>query len=86
MSSSLRAHREELELVAGALTSAHKLQDLLDRQEQSTAAMQHEVREEVTKLASFLLVEKLLDHTGDPEGVGNTMHDILEEAFYRLAA
>jgi hypothetical protein len=48
--------------------------------------MQHEVREEVAKLASFLLIEKLLDHTGDPEGVGNTMHDILEEAFYRLAA
>lgn len=86
MSSSLRAHREELELVTRALTSAHRLQDLLDQQEQWTAAMRHEVREQVAALTGYLLVEKLLDHTGDPEGVGNTMHDILEEAFYGLAA
>ena len=83
--SSLRSHKEELELVAGALSSAHRLQDLLDRQEQWTAAMRREVHDQVSALTGYLLAANL-EHTGDAENVGNTMHDILEDAFYGLAA
>lgn len=85
MSPSLRSHQEEIEYVAGAISSAHRLLDLLDQQEQWTAAMRHEVREQVAALTGYLLVANL-EHTGDAEGVGNTMHDVLEDAFYGLAA
>lgn len=80
-----KLHKQELEFVAGALTSAHKLQDLLDRQAEWTAAMRREVHEQVAALTGYLLVANL-EHTGDAENVGNTMHDILEEAVYGLAA
>ncbi len=85
MSPSLRSHQEEIEYVAGAISSTHRLLDLLDLQDQWTAAMRHEVREQVAALTGYLLVAKL-EHTGDPEGVGNTMHGVLEDTFNALAA
>lgn len=87
MSSSLRAHREELALVAGALSSARRLQDLLDMQSEWTAAMRREVNEQVAALTGYLLVdEKILEHTGDAEAVRATMEDIHAEALFGIAA
>jgi hypothetical protein len=85
MSSSLRSHQEEIEYVAGAISTTHKLLDLLDEQERWTTAMRNEVREQAAALVGYLLVAKL-EHTGDAEGVGNTMHDVLEDTFSALAA
>lgn len=76
---------QEIEFIAGALSHAHRLQDLLDRQERWTADIRREAREAVAALTGHLLVADF-KLTGDEEGVKGTVQDIHAEALYRLAA
>ena len=80
-----RSLSQEIELVAGALSHAHKLQDLLDLPGKWTAEIRREARVAVAALTGHLLVADFA-LTGDEEGVTNTMHDIHAEALCRLAA
>ena len=76
---------QEIEFVAGALSHAHKLQDLLDMPGKWTAEIRREARAAISALSGHLLVADFA-LTGDEEGVRNTLHDIHAEALYRLAA
>ncbi len=76
---------QEIEFVAGALSHAHKLQDLLDTPGRWTSEIRREARTAVAALTGHLLVADFA-LTGDEEGVRNTIQDIHSEALYRLAA
>lgn len=75
---------QEIEFVAGALSHAHRLQDLLDLPGKWTAEIRREATAVVAALTGHLLVADFA-LTGDEEGVRNTLHDIHEEALFRLA-
>lgn len=76
---------QEIEFVAGALSHAHKLQDLLELPGRWTADIQREARTAIAALSGHLLVADFA-LTGDEEGVKNTIQDIHHEALLRLAA
>ncbi len=76
---------QEIEFVAGALSHAHKLQDLLDLPGKWTAEIRRDARASIAALTGHLLVADFA-LTGDEEGVKNTIQDIHHEALFRLAA
>ena len=76
---------QEIEFVAGALSHAHKLQDLLELPGKWTAEIRREARTAIAALSGHLLVADFA-LTGDEEGVKNTIQDIHHEALLRLAA
>ena len=76
---------QEIEFVAGALSHAHKLQDMLDLPGKWTAEIRREARTAIAALSGHLLVADFA-LTGDEEGVKNTIQDIHHEALLRLAA
>lgn len=76
---------QEIEFVAGALSHAHKLQDLLDLPGKWNAELRREARTVVAALTGHLLVADFA-LTGDEEAVKNTIQDVHAEALLRLAA
>ncbi len=76
---------QEIEFVAGALSHAHALQNLLDLPGKWTMAMKRDAQSLLSILTGHLLVADFA-LTGDDEGVRNTIQDIHAEALYRLAA
>ncbi len=80
-----RSFSQDIEFVAGALSHAHTLQDLLDVPGRWTAEIRRDARAALAALTGHMLVADFA-LTGDAEAVRNTMEDIHEEALYRLAA
>lgn len=80
-----RSLAQEIEFVAGALSHAHALQNLLDLPGKWTIALKRDAQELVSMLTGHLLVADFA-LTGDAEAVRATMEEIHSEALYRLAA
>lgn len=85
MSRSRSTIAQEIEFVAGALTHAHALQNLLDIPGRWTAEVRRDAHALLGAFTGHMLVADFA-LTGDEEGVANTMHTIHDEVMMRLAA